>query len=541
MLQTLLYNGAICTKNGSYEFRYKWLAVRAGRVWHLGEESGDEPLRVMKAFISSKTKVIDLQGGTLFPAFFDSHLHLLGIGRIAKRLNLSGVTSLLEVRRRVSEVAAKLSPGEWILGRGWDQNLWEGQAMPTLHDLDDITASNPVFLVRVDGHAALVNSAALKLAGVTSERGKVAGGEYTQGLLIDNAISLVEKLLPEEGRSERLAYLESSLSLCKAAGLGGVVDVQVSLRDLDLFANFFNEKRSLRVFAMIDGHDSAAHEMLEHRDEFYWKEFLGRYNSPFFKVVGMKFYADGALGSRGALLKERYADAADADARGLEVLSKQEMQRYFEKAFKVGLQVSVHALGDLAVSNVLDVGEAILAQKQIRKVKLRIEHLEVLDPKDIARMQALLAVASIQAVHLVDDSPWLALRLGEVRTKERVSLWRSLLKGGVLVANGTDAPIANLSPIESFLSLITRKSASGAAYSGINLQEALTAEEALEAMTESGFKSVGESESGDFGKIAIGRYADFTLLSKNILSASMEEIRECKLLLQMVAGECTFE
>jgi predicted amidohydrolase YtcJ len=451
----------------------------------------------------------DLQGGAVLPGLIDAHAHLLGLGLALARVDLSGATSAEEAVRLLAAAEAELPAGAWLLGRGWDQTRWEPPVFPDKALLDRHFPNRPVWLLRVDGHAAWANGAALKharrdLAGDWQPEGgrilRDAEGEPT-GVLIDAAMALIE--VPPPDRAARAAALARAVRAAARAGLTGVHDAGMDRETLGLLAELADRgELPIRVYAMADG-DGATLDWL-------CREGPYRHPSGRLRMQAVKLYADGALGSRGAALLADYAD--EPGHRGLLVLPRERLAAAIARARDCGLQPAVHAIGDRANRLVLDLYAKLLDPKQRARLRPRIEHAQVLAPTDLPRFSALEVIASMQPIHAVSDMRWAALRLGAERLGGAYA-WKSLAASGAILAFGSDFPVEPVSPLMGLRAALTRQDERGQPEGGWLPEERLDAKTALLGFTR-GAAYAGFAEA-ELGTLAPGKRADFVLLDRD--------------------------
>jgi hypothetical protein len=411
------------------------------------------------------------------------------------------------VVERLREKAGALAQDDWLLGRGWDQNDWPGQEFPTAADLDQAFPAQPVWLERVDGHAAWANSVAMRAAGIDAdtpdpEGGRIlrdAGGKPT-GVFIDNAIALVQRHVPTPDRDQRRRALELALDSAVAAGLTGVHDAGVSREDLSLYRELADDGAlPLRVHAMADG-DAAALDQL-------CKEGLYAHPGGRLQMRAVKLYADGALGSRGAALLADYDD--DKGNRGLMLEAPARLASIIQRAASCGVQPAVHAIGDRANRSVLD-AYAALTPEQRQTLRPRIEHAQVVDPDDIPRFAELGVIASMQPTHATSDMPWAQARIGAQRLRGAYA-WRRFLDAGTAMALGSDFPVERVEPLLGIYAAITRQDAEGKPPGGWLPDQRMTLAETLDGFTR-GAAFAGHAET-ETGSLEVGRRADFVVLS----------------------------
>jgi predicted amidohydrolase YtcJ len=487
----------------------------------------------------SADKVIDLEGKYVFPGFVDAHAHLEGLGIALMTVDLAGTNSVQEIQSRVADDVVHFIGRSWVRGRGWDQNRWPSKAFPDRSMLDAVSSTVPIFLVRIDGHAVWVNSRVIDLAGITRSTPDPPGGKILRdargeptGVFVDNAMDTIRALLPPPSLEERTRAVTTAIAACARVGLVGVHDMGV---DEDLIAIY----RSLitggnfpfRVYAAIDG---AGKTWAQHRVAGPETDFgNGRLS-----VRALKLYADGALGSRGAALIAPYSD--DPGNRGLTVTSSDAMCTAVQQAVEAGFQVCTHAIGDRANAMTLDAYEDAMkaSGKRGSDLRLRIEHAQVLDPADIPRFARLGVIPSMQPAHCTSDMPWAEERLGPVRCRTAYA-WRSLLKTGVIIPAGSDFPVEAPNPLWGFYAAITRQDRNGQPDNGWHPEQCMTREEALRAFTL--WPAVASFHEAQTGTLTQGKWADFVVLSEDIMHVSPAEILRTEILMTVVAGEIVFQ
>jgi len=507
-------------------------AVRDGRIVFTGSE------REALALKGPRTRVLDLGDRTVIPGITDAHLHLLGVGTALRTVDLAGTRSYDEVIRRVAARAREVKPGEWIRGRGWDQNAWPDTRFPTDDALSRAVPDNPVVLERVDGHAVLANARAIEAAGVTASTADPAGGRIVRnadgsptGVFVDNAKALIERavpplLSPEETRAAILA----AVAEVNQWGLVGVHDPGVSQQTIALYEELARAGRfNLRDYVMVTG-DSADIARAYRRgpqsalyDGHLW-------------VRAIKQWADGALGSRGAALLEDYSD--DPGNRGYYVTDSATILATAIGALRHGFQLCVHAIGDRANRMVLNVYEEALDSVPTADHRFRIEHAQVLTHQDIPRFAALGVIPSMQTSHQTSDMYWAVNRLGWTRALGAYA-WRSLLNTGVVIPNGTDSPVEPLNPMRGFHSAITRQDADDWPAGGWFPDQRMTRQEALEAMTI--WPAYAAFMENVAGSLSPGKYADFTVLDQDIMTVAPERILDTHVVMTVLGGQTVYE
>jgi predicted amidohydrolase YtcJ len=442
----------------------------------------------------------DVTGDLVTAGFVDAHAHPAGLGRMRALLDLTGATTYREVLDRVSSA----SGSGWVEGRGWDQNDWTDHAdWPTAADLDTIVPDRPVALRRVDGHALWVNSAALAAAGIGKDTPDPEGGRILRhpdgtprGVLVDTAMDLVRS--PDPGEAEKERRLREALVEISLTGLTGVHDMGVDDATLAIYERLDADgKLPVRIWAYLDRDAKAAEKLLAQ----------GPWRGDRLAVVGIKAYADGALGSRGAHLSEPYAD--EAGHRGAAITGEAELAQLATDLLAVKAQLAVHAIGDAAVTDVLDAfATARAARPEAAAVRLRVEHAQVVNPADLPRFAALNVVASMQPTHATSDMPWAEARLGPERVRWAYA-WRSVLDAGVPLAFGSDFPVEGVAPSLGLWSATRRAGLDGEPENGWYPDQGLTEGEAIAAFTSG--SAFAAHEEARLGTIEVGRTADLTV------------------------------
>jgi predicted amidohydrolase YtcJ len=519
--------------------RARALAIREGRIVAVGEE-GD-----MGPFLGPSTRRVDLTGRAVVPGLTDAHVHVEGLGQALESLDLVGASSLEEALARVAERARTLPPGEWLIGRGWDQNDWPGKQFPTAADLDRAAPGRPVYLTRVDGHAAWVSSKALSVAGLGAKTADPPGGRILRdaaggptGVLVDAAQQLVRQHIPGATREARRRRLRRGLEACAAAGLTSVHDAGVDLAAVAIYKELMGDGAlPIRVYVMLReaglipgtspaGPEGAAGATLPSRPEVGLGDGM-------LTIRAIKVVADGALGSRGALLLEPYSD--EPGTRGLATVEPGHFRRLLKEALARGFQVATHAIGDAANREVLDAyQEAGVGPAR----RFRVEHAQVIDPKDVPRFKALGVIPSMQPTHCTSDMYWATDRLGPARAKGAY-LWRTFLAQGVPVAAGSDAPVEKIDVLPGLHAAVTRQDAKGWPEGGWHPEERVTILEALGMFARDA--AFAAFEEGERGVIAPGRRADLTVLSRDITRLSPGEILETSVSMTVVGGKVVYE
>jgi predicted amidohydrolase YtcJ len=538
----VLLHGDLFTVDSQHP-RAQAIAVRGDRIAAVGSDSE------IQRWVGPRTRVIDLRGRLAIPGFIEGHGHYTGLGESKLILDLTRAKSWEEIVAQVAEAAGKTRSGALIEGRGWHQEKWTRPPQPNvegvpLHaSLDRVSPANPVVLEHASGHAAFANGQALKLAGLTRATPDPPGGEIVKdgngeptGLLKETAQGLVRSAiarLPRGSAAEQEAHFRKVVQLAGADALSkGITtfhDAGASFATIDGYRKLADEgKLPLRLYAMVRFEPDAA---LEANLDRY--RLIG-YAHGMLTVRAIKEQIDGALGSHGAWLLEPYADLPSST--GLVLKPMPQFEQTARIAMRHGFQVATHAIGDRANREVLDVYERIFRDfpgSQDRR--WRIEHAQHVDPADVARFRRLAVIASMQGIHIVSDAPWVAKRLGEERARRTSYPWRSLIDSGVVVTNGTDAPVEDVDPIPSFLGAVSRRSKDGTVFVP---GQRVSREEALRAYTlNNAYAAFEEKEKGS---LSAGKLADIAVLSKDILAIPEEEIASARVEMTILGGKVRF-
>ena len=528
-VDVVFFNGRIHTLDAAHPL-VEALSVSGGRIVETGRSSE------LLAHLSPGVRRIDLGGRTIIPALTDAHAHLLGYAEESAWLDLAGTASLEDILGMISAKLPDTRGGDWILGRGWDQNDWPIARYPDKAVLDRIAPANPVYLVRVCGHAAFVNSVALGIAGITRGTADPPGGRILKdaegeptGILLDNAVELVSGHIPPSAPEEKRKLLVAAVHRCLAFGLVGVHEMGISAKDVSLYRELSAAgELPFRVTAYLSADDPANEPFLEsgpppgHADDL-------------FRIVGAKFYADGSLGARSAALLEDYSD--EAHNRGILMKSPEELYDQILPWYEKGFQCAVHAIGDAAVREVLDVYARLESEHPASDRRNRIEHAQVVSAPDLRRFAALGVIPSMQFTHCTSDMPWAEARLGPKRIKGAYA-WRSLISAGSRIPGGSDFPVESPNPFLGIYAAVTRQDAAGKPEGGWRPSERLTVEEAVSAFTvDAAYAARAEAVAGS---LSAGLVADFLVISGDIFSMKPRGIPAVRVLATVLAGQIVY-
>ncbi len=518
----VIHNAHIITLD-SADHEFQAMAIKNGRVIELGPEN-----QILNEYTAKET--YDAAGRTVYPGFIDGHCHFFGYGLNKQKVDLTGTTWWKECVDRVVAFA-KEHPGDgWILGRGWDQNDWPMQVMPDNGLLNQYFPDRPVLLQRVDGHAAVVNQAALDRVGL-SAKSVIAGGILEvrngkpTGLLVDNAVDVFQKIFDEaDEKTKRQALLDAQTD-CFEKGLTMVCDAGLDVGTIELIKKMQEEGAlKIRVYAMV----ADKPENLEHFAK------SGAINTGRLWVRAVKVYGDGALGSRGALLKQPYADV-DSMHYGLLLKDRTHMLEVAKWCMDHDFQMATHCIGDSADRFMLDVYAEVL--KGTNDKRWRIEHAQCMDPADFHLFADNSIIPSVQPTHLLSDGPWAIDRIGPERFKSAYA-WNTLRKQMGIVALGTDFPVEAIDPLATFYAAVVRKYPDGSAITGSPKEEALSRKDALMGMTL--WNALASFTEHEIGSIEVGKRADFTVVDRDLLKADEQGLRKAKVVATIVNGEMVY-
>jgi len=535
VVDLVFINGNIYTANDRQPHA-EAVAVRGDRIVFVGSNAG------VKRYQGRRTRVIDLHGATVLPGLTDAHCHLIGIGQREMTLNLEGITTLEDFLAKVKARVDQAKAGEWITGRGWIETFWKPPVFPTRQDLDKIAPNNPVFLTRADGHGGVANSAALKIGGITKETKDPFGGQILRdkesgeavGMLLDTAQGLVARHIPPrtEGDVEQAVILGVKRSI--ELGWTQVQDAGGSFRDVDVFKKLYAEgKIKIRIYKAIHGPGSDSQRLLREGP------IIGAFGNRL-SVRTIKVVSDGALGSRGAALLAPYSDASDS--KGFLRVKAEDLQPMLRESLRKGIQVETHAIGDYANRFTLDEYEKALkavpaAKRKIRNPRWRDEHTQIVDRSDLSRYAKLGIIPSMQPSHAIGDLHFAPARLGLARLAGAYA-WQTLIKSGAIIPGGSDAPVERGEPMIEFYAAVARKDMKGFSGAGWHPEEAVTRDQALRMFTI--WAAYAAFEENVRGSIEVGKLADLTVLSADIMKIPEMDILKTHCVMTVIGGEVVY-
>jgi predicted amidohydrolase YtcJ len=541
----VLVNGTIATVDTERPVAQA-LAVRGDKITAVGTNE------VIRPYVGTSTRVLDLTGKFAMPGFIEGHAHLLLLGKSKTQLDLAKAKNWDEIVSIVQERVRKVKPGEWILGSGWHQEKWDKppspitEGYPTDDGLNKVSPDNPVLLAHASGHALFANAKARELAGVTLETKDPEGGRilrdssgHPTGVLFDTAQDLIAKAHEESLAKRTLEQIEAqsreairlAVKDCLSKGITSFHDAASSFRDIDLYKKLADENNlGIRLWVMI------------HEDNKDLAENLPRY-----RIIGygdrrltvraVKKVMDGALGSQTAWLLEPYSD--HPNSTGLNVEPTADILETARLAVKNDFQLCVHAIGDRANRESLNIYETVFRENpgiDSKRLRWRIEHAQHLNPADIPRFGQLGVIASMQTSHCTSDGPWVPKRIGTKRAEEGAYVWQKLMRTGTLVTNGTDAPVEDVDPIPNFYAAVTRRLPDGSSF---YLDQRMSREEALRAYTIGNTYAAFEEDIK--GSLTPGKLADITVLSEDITKVPEDQIRNAQVVYTIVGGKVMYE
>lgn len=526
----VVLNGRIYTADGARPVAQA-MAVRDGRVVFVGDEIG------VRALIGPRTETLDLDGATALPGMTDAHAHVAGLGESLRNVDLTGTSSYAEVIARVVERAGTTPKGAWIVGRGWDQNDWGDTRFPTHEALSRAVPDHPVYLTRVDGHAAVVNAMAMQKATVTKATPDPRGGSierdadgHPAGVFVDNAQGLVGRVIPGSTRAQTKESIKAAIAEMHRWGITGVHDAGASATVLDLYEELGRENAlNIRLYAMIS-------DRAETIDAWFKRGPQSGLHNGMLWVRSIKLYQDGALGSRGAALLEPYSD--NAQTSGLLVSAPEHILDVATRALRHGFQVGTHAIGDRGNRLVLDSYEAALRAVPTADHRFRVEHAQILHYDDIPRFAELGVIPSMQASHQTSDMYWAGVRLGETRLRGAYA-WRSLIESGGVIPNGSDFPVERVNPLISFMAAVSRQDARGWPVGGWFPEQRMTRDEALKSM--SLWPAYAAFQEDELGSLAKGKRADFVILDQDIMRVPDAALLDTEVISTWVGGRKVYE
>ena len=539
----VLINGNIVTVDSNNTI-VEAIAISNDTIMSLGSNSSIED------FIGDSTQVIDLKGKTAIPGFIDSHAHLIGTGQSLINLDLSKAESWDEIILLVKTATEKFNTGDWIIGRGWHQEKWEQipnknvEGFPNHKELSEVSPNNPVMLSHASGHAIFVNAKAMELANVTKQTKDIYGGKIIRdsngkpiGVFMEEAEKLIsikyQEYLSGLSKTEYTDRIKLAIKLtndeCLKNGITSFHDAGTTFEEVNIIKKMVSSNEiDIRLYIMLlENYESL-------RDSLRKFQTVGFENNHL-TVRAIKIYMDGALGSRGAWLLEPYTDQPESN--GLNLTTIPQITEIAKLAAENDFQVCTHAIGDKANRTTLDIFENVFKEyPKTNDFRWRIEHAQHLNINDIPRLKQLNVIAAMQGIHCTSDAPFVVKRLGKERAESGAYAWQSIIKNGAHICNGTDSPVERISPIQNYYASVTRKTKSGEEFFG---DQKMSRMQALKSYTINGAYAAFEEKLK--GSLEIGKLADITVLSKDLLTISDDEILETEVNYTIIGGKVLYE
>jgi len=508
-----LINGNIITLNHHYPI-VESITISHGKI---------EEINSPNAKYESK----DLLGATVIPGFIDAHFHLKNFGKRLNMLNLKGLRSITLIRDKIKKKLKKLPPNTWLIGFGWDQNLWTNKEYPTSDILNDITLDHPIYLTRIDGHSAWVNNLAIIRAGLSINHiNNIDGARVINDcIMIDNAMNFFKSCLPVDTKEQVKLWIKTAVKEANKMGITGVHDAWQDATIIEVIKELIQEKEfTIRCYGMLGSNDTSL------LTNFFSQ---GHYLNEYLTIRSVKAFIDGALGSRGAALHDPYCD--DVNNCGLILISKEEFSQLAHDCFNNNFQLNTHAIGDRGNTYVLDCYAEQIKKNNDRR--WRIEHAQMVSDNDLYKFKEYNILPSMQPSHCTSDMPWLNDRIGEARLP-LISRWQSFINLGLKIPGGSDCPIETGNPLFEFYAAITRKNHQEFPVGGWQPHEKVSKLNALKMFTS--WAAYGAFDEKRRGKIAIGYDADLTILSNNLLTIDASEILNTQILGTIVNGKIVY-
>lgn len=521
-VDTIIYNGIVYTVNSKFD-KVQAFAVSDGKIVEVGTNES-----ILKKYAAKE--MIDAKGKAVYPGFIDAHAHFVGYGQSLFQVDLFGANSFDEVLERVKQFAAEHPNETWIRGRGWDQNKFPGKAFPTNEKLNQLFPDNPVLLTRVDGHAAIANQKAFELTGVKPGQSLTGGEVETKngkltGILVDNAVDLVGDKIPSSTKEDYIKWLTSAEKNCFAQGLTTITDCGLMYQEAEGIDQLQKAGvLNIRMYIMLSDNPENFSRYLKR----------GPYKTDKLYIKGFKFYADGALGSRGACLLQPYSDRKNW--YGFLLSNKNHYDSMAKILANTDFQMCTHAIGDSANREILNVYNRALKGKNDKR--WRIEHAQVINQNDFNLFGKANIVPSVQPTHATSDMYWAQDRLGSERVKGAYA-YKQLLQQNGWIPLGTDFPVEDISPFKTFLAAVFRKDAKGFPAKGFQKENALSREETLRGMTIWAAKA--DFLEKEVGSIEVGKKADFIILDKDLMKIDEKEILKTNVVFTFLGGKKVYE
>ena len=530
----VLRNGKIATVDESFSFQ-EAVAVRGNKIVFVGSNEGVEP------FIFPNTTVIGLEGKLVLPGLIDAHAHLHSLGEELTYLNVTGTKSYQEIIDKVAEKVETTEPGEWIIGGRWDQNDWEDKSFPVHDSLSLVSPHNPVYLARIDGNAGFANKKALEIAGITKDTPDPFGGVIVRksdgeptGVLVNRAMNKVTENIPKDSEERYREKFLKAVNSCLKAGLTGVHEAGVGPHAIGMYKDLIDKGQlKMRIYAMLGEEEDLPLDI--DLVDYFKKHRIEEYNNHMLSVRSIKLFFDGALGSRGAAFFDPYED--DPQNTGLLRITPEYIYQISKAALKADMGVNTHCIGIRGNRLCLDAYEKALKENPKDDHRFRIEHAQIVRREDVKKFVSLGVIPSMQPTHCTSDMYFVEDRVGKERA-EGAYAWRWFIDAGLVIPCGSDFPVESNNPMLGIYAAITRQDARGWPETGWFPEQRMNREEAIKGFTI--WAAYSAFQEDVLGSIEVGKYADFTVLDKDILQVEPREILTTKAVYTIVGGKIRY-
>ena len=530
----VLRNGKIATVDENFSFK-EAVAVRGNKIVFVGSNEGVEP------FIFPNTTIIDLEGKLVLPGLIDAHAHIHGLGEELTYLNITGTKSYKEIIDKIAEKVKTAEPGEWIIGGRWDQNDWEDKSFPVHDSLSLVSPNNPVYLTRIDGNAGFANKKALEIAGITKDTPDPFGGVIVRksdgeptGVLVNRAMNKVTENIPKDSEERYREKFLKAVNSCLKVGLTGVHEAGVGPHAIGMYKDLIDKGRlKMRIYAMLGEEEDLPLDI--DLVDYFKKNRIEKYGNHMLSVRSIKLFFDGALGSRGATFFEPYED--DPQNSGLLRITPEYIYKISEAALKADMGVNTHCIGIRGNRLCLDAYEKALKENPQDDHRFRIEHAQIVRREDVKKFVSLGVIPSMQPTHCTSDMYFVEDRVGKKRA-EGAYAWRWFIDAGLVIPCGSDFPVESNNPMLGIYAAITRQDVKGWPETGWYPEQRMSREEAIKGFTI--WAAYSAFQEDVLGSIEVGKYADFTVLDKDILQIEPREILTTKAVYTIVGGKIRY-
>jgi predicted amidohydrolase YtcJ len=530
----VLHRGKVVTVDEKFSI-HEAVAVRGDKIVFVGSNQDVEK------YILPSTTVIDLKGQLALPGLIDAHAHLHSLGEELTSLNVTGTTSYQEIIDAVAIRVQSTEPGEWIVGGRWDQNDWEDKAFPVHDPLSDVSPDNPVYLIRIDGNAAFANKKALEIAGITKDMPDPVGGFIVRsengeptGVLVNRAMNLVSDNIPADSDEQFKQKFLKAVRSCLSVGLTGVHEAGIGLQHIELYKNLIdNNQLNMRIYAMLGEEKDLPLDM--DLTAYFKKNRIEQYGRHLLSVRSIKLFFDGALGSRGAAFFEPYQD--DPDNNGLLRITPEYITAISKAALEADMGVNTHCIGIRGNRLCLEAYEKALQENPKLGHRFRIEHAQIIEKQDVEKFASLGIIPAMQPTHCTSDMYFVEDRVGPERAKGAYA-WRWFIDAGLVIPCGSDFPVESNNPLLGIYAAVTRQDPTGWPEGGWHPEQRMTIEEAIKGFTI--WAAYGAFQEDVLGSIEVGKYADFTVLDKDILQIAPKEILTTNAVYTIVGGKIRY-